>query len=344
MKNLSKLFLILSFLFSAGFTFADDFDKGLEFYVNKNYKEAIILFKKSATQGGINSGTSQSLLGQMYGQGLGVPKDYSESAKWYKRAAENGSRIDQDSLGFYYKNGTGVPQDDKQAVFWFKEAAKQNYSVSQYQLGLMYKNGRGVPKDNKEAVAWFLMAAKQRGPLEGSQQTNDRVQVSANSELAAIYAEDPTLNMAQVDSPVDVKTPEETRSQTSDTPGGTTNESAQTTRKNTAKTGMTLAEIRKQVPELAGLDDESAIDVIHQAHYPDMDRAEMVKNMGYVPSVPKEKQGEILEPQTTQTTQPTLAVNPGDYSNNRTSNVVGTVIVWLLLMGGLVGYFKMRKR
>jgi|GEM_PF-2336869 len=36
-----------------------------------------------------------------------------------------------------------------------------------------------------------------------------------------------------------------------------------------------MEEIRKQMPSLNGLDDQAALEVIHQSHYPDKDKAEL---------------------------------------------------------------------
>jgi len=44
---------------------------------------------------------------------------------------------------------------------------------------------------------------------------------------------------------------------------------------------MNLLEVRKKLPELNGLNDESAIDVIHQSYYPSMDRSEVAKRLGH---------------------------------------------------------------
>lgn len=44
--------------------------------------------------------------------------------------------------------------------------------------------------------------------------------------------------------------------------------------------GMTLDEARKKIPELSGLSDESALNVIHQVYYPHMDKADLAARLG----------------------------------------------------------------
>ena len=46
-----------------------------------------------------------------------------------------------------YRNGEGVPQDYAQAVKWYRKAAEQGYANAQFNLGLMYTKVEGVPQD-----------------------------------------------------------------------------------------------------------------------------------------------------------------------------------------------------
>lgn len=50
---------------------------------------------------------------------------------------------------------------------------------------------------------------------------------------------------------------------------------------------MTLQEARKVLPELAGLNDQSALTVIHSQYYPDMDKAELASRLGVKLPEPK---------------------------------------------------------
>ena len=55
---------------------------------------------------------------------------------------------------------------------------------------------------------------------------------------------------------------------------------------------MNLNDARQRIPELAGLSDTSAIDVIHQVYYPAMDKMELSKRLGYEPATaPTESAG-----------------------------------------------------
>jgi TPR repeat protein len=50
--------------------------------------------------------------------GLGVPQDYSEGARYYRLAAEQGHKKAQAAIGAMYFMGRGVPQDYVQAHLW----------------------------------------------------------------------------------------------------------------------------------------------------------------------------------------------------------------------------------
>lgn len=71
---------------------------------------------------------AQQLLGDMYMQGQGgVPLDYAEAERWYRKAAEQGSVAAQNNMGVLHVWGYGVPQDNVEAYAWFSIAAEQGF-------------------------------------------------------------------------------------------------------------------------------------------------------------------------------------------------------------------------
>ncbi|MCK5195559.1 MAG: sel1 repeat family protein, partial [Desulfobulbaceae bacterium] len=72
---------------------------------------------------------------------LGVPQDYREAAKWYRKAAEHGYVGGQYTLGFMYEYGKGVLQDYKEALKWYRQAAEQGNTGAQHNLAVMYEHG-----------------------------------------------------------------------------------------------------------------------------------------------------------------------------------------------------------
>ena len=81
--------------------------------------------------------------------------------------AEQGNADVQYNLGLMYRVGAGIPQNYKEAVKWFRKAAEQGYAKAQHNLGMMYSEGEGVTHDYVIAYAWVNLAAtKNRGHAE----------------------------------------------------------------------------------------------------------------------------------------------------------------------------------
>ncbi len=87
--------------------------------------------------------TAQYNLGVRYQRGQGVPQDYAEAMKWFRKAADQGNSEAQFNLGVMYADGQGVPQDHAAATTWYRKAADQGDADAQVNLGLIYYNGIG---------------------------------------------------------------------------------------------------------------------------------------------------------------------------------------------------------
>lgn len=136
---------------------------GIKYYsigqgIPQDYKEAMKWFRKAAEQGYADA---QAVLGLMYVIGQGVPQDYKEAIKWCRKAVEQGNANAQFTLGNMYLNGEAVAQDYKEAVKLFSKAAEQGEVSAQLNLGIMYFSGRGVPQDYVESYAWLNISAAQ---------------------------------------------------------------------------------------------------------------------------------------------------------------------------------------
>jgi WD40 repeat protein len=68
-------------------------------------------------------------LGLMHRYGVGVAKDASEAARWYRKAAELGDVTSMRSLAELYEEGDGVAKDPAEALRW-RRAAKEPASPS----------------------------------------------------------------------------------------------------------------------------------------------------------------------------------------------------------------------
>jgi TPR repeat protein len=116
---------------SMGVSASTDFQKGYQAFKNSDYAKALIEFEPLAKEG---NALAQVILGLMYLDGHGVPKDNKTAVKWYTLAAEQGDADAQYNLGVMYENGQGVPQDYKTAVKWYRLAAAQGNATTQKNL------------------------------------------------------------------------------------------------------------------------------------------------------------------------------------------------------------------
>ncbi len=123
-----------------------------------DYETAARLFRELAAEG---NAFAQSVLGDWYMLGEGVPKDPVEGVGWYRKAADQGLAVAQINLGASYENGLGVSKDAAEAVRWYRKAAEQGDPRAQRYVGDMYAKGIGVPRDRKEAERWYGKAAAQ---------------------------------------------------------------------------------------------------------------------------------------------------------------------------------------
>jgi len=135
---------------------ADDVRDGIEALDRKDFNRALQLIRPLAQS---SNPFAQWLLGDMYKDGEGLPKDMKMALDWWTKAASKGLADAQLSLGDSYAAGQGVPENWSEAVKWWREAANQNLPRAQTGLGLALYSGHGVQEDKAEAAKWFRKAA-----------------------------------------------------------------------------------------------------------------------------------------------------------------------------------------
>ena len=107
---------------------------------------------------------AQFYLGYMYAIGRGTAQNYTEAAKWYRKAADQGHPGAQANLAVLYSAGRGVEKNEAEAVKLWTLAADQGELGAISNLGIAYSAGRGVPKNEAEAVKWYTKAAEKGSP------------------------------------------------------------------------------------------------------------------------------------------------------------------------------------
>jgi TPR repeat protein len=137
-------------------TKAVDADAAYAAYMGKNYATALRLARPLAAEG---DARAQSVLGNLYYRGRGVPQDHNEALKWFRRAADQDDVAAQFYVGLMFHEGQGVPQDHAEAANWFRRAADLGDAHAQYNLGVSYASGMAGKPDNVSAHMWFSLAA-----------------------------------------------------------------------------------------------------------------------------------------------------------------------------------------
>jgi TPR repeat protein len=133
------------------------------------------------------SEAAQYNLGVLYDSGRGVPQDYAQAAKWYRKAADQGAAYAQTVLGFTYDVGHGVPQNYAEAAKWYRKAADQGVAFAQYNLGVMSKKGRGVFRDDWQSANWYSKAAGKERRTISLDQAYGRLVTQISVEMESWY-------------------------------------------------------------------------------------------------------------------------------------------------------------
>jgi TPR repeat protein len=140
-----------------GNAWAGPLEVGEAAFLRGDYATALRLWLPLAQRGIV---AAQNNVATVYESGgRGVPRDEVEAARWFHRAAEQGSADAQNNLGAMYSEGRGTLQDFGEAVRWWRSAAEQGHAAAQLNLGQSLILGRGIARNLVEAYMWLSLAA-----------------------------------------------------------------------------------------------------------------------------------------------------------------------------------------
>lgn len=100
---------------------------------------------------------AQAMIGMMYLEGSGAPKDAAKAIEYLKPAADSDNPLAQYLLASCYATGNGVPKDLTLARRYLVPAAETGWPVSQYTLAKIYQ----MQKLPDRAKTWLRAAADQ---------------------------------------------------------------------------------------------------------------------------------------------------------------------------------------
>jgi uncharacterized protein len=96
-------------------------------------------------------------LGAMYRAGRGVERDFVESLRWCRRAADKNHPLGMSCIGYAYHKGEGVKQDLKQAIKWYERSAESGYPQALEQIAAIYLSGELGKRDEERALMLYLV-------------------------------------------------------------------------------------------------------------------------------------------------------------------------------------------
>lgn len=145
----------------------------------KSYRELLEAYSKKAVDlcremAEAGNADAQEELGERYYSGEGVPQDYAEAIKWFKKAGEQGNKAALIMLSRCYENGCGVEKDIAKATSWGykardvvqKEAQSQQERIQMLKAAADAKASETPPTDDAEFDMraddeWYVLAIVQ---------------------------------------------------------------------------------------------------------------------------------------------------------------------------------------
>lgn len=126
------------------------------YYEKKDYANALKQYLKDYE----NGFAVENKIGNMYLDGEGTEKDYSEALRWFTISAEKWNYAGAyNNIGHMYVNGLGVKTDYAKAMNFFEKGWKGGNSDSAANIGVLYEKGYGVEKNISKAKEWYQKAA-----------------------------------------------------------------------------------------------------------------------------------------------------------------------------------------
>ena len=89
----------------------------------------------------------------------GFFKNTQLAVRWFERAAMQGNAYAEFRLGELYQEGIGIPRNSRVAADWMEKAANRGIARAQLKLGLMYARGDGVAKQTGSGRYWLERAS-----------------------------------------------------------------------------------------------------------------------------------------------------------------------------------------
>ena len=107
------------------------------------------------------------MLGELFFEGRGVPRNYSLAWDWYWSALQDGNAEGAFRLGGLIEDGRAVPRYIPKAIEWYEKAAKGGHVEAMVRIADIYRSGLDdILPDAKKAAEWSDKAGEAREKAE----------------------------------------------------------------------------------------------------------------------------------------------------------------------------------
>ena len=103
---------------------------------------------------------AQLYAGLAYMDGVSVPQDFAEAARYLSLAANQGDQEARTALAYLYENGLGVAKDEAKAYSMYRTAARGGCVNAMFHAGVCLEFGVGTKMDLDKAREWYLEGFK----------------------------------------------------------------------------------------------------------------------------------------------------------------------------------------
>jgi hypothetical protein len=165
--NLPLFFFYITLFYSSSIN-ATDLEAGKAAYLDRNYEDAIKIFKPLAKKGNSEAQHYLKLMREAGyrdkttykdGKAAYLKNDFKLAFEILKPLADEGNSWSQYILSLMYESGQGVEKNQKESVKWLILAAESGVPKIQYDLGIRYFYGYGIEQNFNEAAKWWESSA-----------------------------------------------------------------------------------------------------------------------------------------------------------------------------------------
>ena len=125
--------------------------------------------------------------------GNGIPQNFIDAQKWYKRAAVSGNANSQNNLGVLYRDGLGTAPDAILAYKWFSLAAAQRNEEAINNLRVLRHN-----LDNTEIASGQQLARQHYDMVKISRENNRLVPATPKTKANSTKTQAPKLQVSKI--------------------------------------------------------------------------------------------------------------------------------------------------